>query len=177
MTLSTGWQELLLFAFVLVLTISAGARLIPLLKRWSFGQHAYEDAPKTHALKTGTPTMGGLLFLLALVATAVVAHLFPSFRSFDPTIDRLAILGIGCGFVGFIDDYLSIRRDRNRGLRARTKLFLTASSASGYFPALYLASAHLSQVIASGSVSASSSVRTTRSSFLVSRARSIARWN
>ena len=126
MTLSTGWQELLLFAFVLVLTISAGARLIPLLKRWSFGQHAYEDAPKTHALKTGTPTMGGLLFLLALVATAVVAHLYPNFRSFDPTIDRLAILGIGCGFVGFIDDYLSIRRDRNRGLRARTKLVLTA---------------------------------------------------
>ena len=125
MTLSAGWQALLLFAFVLVLTISVGARLIPLLKRWSFGQHAYEDAPETHAVKTGTPTMGGVLFLLALAIAAIVAR-------GNPLALLLVFLGFGCGLVGFIDDYLSIRRGRNRGLRARMKLLLTGCVAAGF---------------------------------------------
>jgi len=107
-----------LFAAVLAATLALGSPLIALLRRVSFRQHAYEDAPKTHAVKSGTPTMGGLLFALALLA-AVVWHR-------DAATLALAALGLGCGAVGFLDDYLSIRRGRNRGLRARDKFALTA---------------------------------------------------
>ena len=107
----------LLFAVVLVLTLALGKPLIAYLRRVSFRQHAYEDAPRTHAVKTGTPTMGGVLFALAL-AVACVWH--PARATF-----AIAFAGIGCAAIGALDDLLSIRRGRNRGLRARDKFLLT----------------------------------------------------
>jgi phospho-N-acetylmuramoyl-pentapeptide-transferase len=108
-----------LFALVLAGTLLLGAPLIRLLRRFSLSQHAYEDAPKSHAKKTGTPTLGGLLFWLALVA----AYLwYPSGMTAS-----LALLGLGCGAIGMVDDLLSIRGGRNRGLRARTKFVATAA--------------------------------------------------
>ncbi len=91
--------------------------LIDLLRRVSFQQHAYEDAPKTHAVKSGTPTMGGVLFVIALVIAPLV---HPDFATVS-----LAVLGLGCGLVGFIDDYTSIRRGKNRGLSAGAKFSAT----------------------------------------------------
>jgi phospho-N-acetylmuramoyl-pentapeptide-transferase len=119
MTLAPEWQAVLLFAFVVVLTISAGARLIPFLARRSLGQSAYEDAPQTHAVKSGTPTMGGLLFVLALLVV-VVLHFAAIW------VLALAGLGLGCAAIGFVDDLIAIRGGRNRGLRARVKLAATA---------------------------------------------------
>lgn len=101
----------------LALSLALGSPLIAALKRISFEQHAYEDAPQSHATKSGTPTMGGVLFFLGL--------LYAAFARPDPTTLALAVLGIGCGLVGFVDDYTSIRRGRNRGLRARDKFALT----------------------------------------------------
>jgi phospho-N-acetylmuramoyl-pentapeptide-transferase len=103
---------------VLAGTLVIGPSLIRLLRRFSLVQHAYEDAPKSHAKKTGTPTLGGLLFWLALVA-AYLWH--PS-----DTTASLALLGLGCGAIGLVDDLLSIRGGRNRGLRARVKFLATA---------------------------------------------------
>ncbi len=110
-------DALALFVATLSLSLLLGRPLIGFLRRLSFRQHAYEDAPKSHASKSGTPTMGGLLFPLALVVAAVWE---PS-----PAVFALAVLGTGCGLVGFIDDYTSIKRGRNRGLRARDKFSLT----------------------------------------------------
>jgi len=107
-----------LFALVVAGTLLIGAPSIRLLRRFALVQHAYEDAPKSHAKKTGTPTLGGLLFWFALVA-AYLWH--PS-----DTTALLAFLGLGCGAIGFADDLLSIRGGRNRGLRARTKFLATA---------------------------------------------------
>jgi phospho-N-acetylmuramoyl-pentapeptide-transferase len=113
-----------LFAIVLVATLAGGAPLIATLRRVSFRAHAYEDAPKTHAVKSGTPTMGGLLFALPLLA-AIAWH--P-----DRATMALAALGIACGCVGFADDYASIRRGRNRGLRPREKFALTLLAGIGF---------------------------------------------
>jgi phospho-N-acetylmuramoyl-pentapeptide-transferase len=100
------------------LSAVAGKPLIDWLARLEFRQKAYEDAPATHQAKTGTPTMGGLLFLAApLIAFAAV----PS-RS---TV-ALAVLVGGMSAIGFVDDTAAIRRERNRGLRPRTKFLLTA---------------------------------------------------
>ena len=116
------------FVLVLAITTAAGAPTIGALKGISFRQTAYEDAPKTHAKKSGTPTMGGLLFIIALVG-AVIA---------DPGRETFALLGIGtcCGLVGFIDDYTSVRRGRNRGLRARPKFLATAVVAALFLIAI-----------------------------------------
>ena len=119
-------QLALLFAAAFAASVLAGGPLIAALKRASLRQHAYEDAPKTHAKKTGTPTMGGLLFGLG-VLLAVAWH--P-----DAVTLGLALLGISCGAVGFVDDLRSIRLGRNRGLGAREKFALT-----GIAGALYLA--------------------------------------
>ena len=106
------------FAAALALSASLGAPLIAFLRKLAYRQQAYEDAPQTHQKKTGTPTMGGLLFLLApLVAVALTRD-----------AGSLAYAGLiaGSAAIGFIDDYLAIRRGRNRGLNARTKFLATA---------------------------------------------------
>jgi phospho-N-acetylmuramoyl-pentapeptide-transferase len=110
-----------LFVVVLALTLALGGPAIASLRRLSFRQSAYEDAPKTHAKKSGTPTMGGVLFAIGLAAAAI-AH--P-----DPATLAIAALGAMCAAIGFADDYTSIRRGRNRGLRAREKFLLTIVAA------------------------------------------------
>ena len=102
------------FALVAVLAPA----LIRYLRRAALRQHAYEDAPQTHQKKTGTPTMGGLLFLFApLVAFAI---------SRDLVVLAYGLLIAGSALIGFIDDFLAIRGGRNRGLNARTKFLATA---------------------------------------------------
>lgn len=110
------------FLVSFALAAALGKPLIAFLKRLAYRQHAYEDAPETHQKKTGTPTMGGLLFLVApLVALGFTGI------DFSPSIGLwLAFLVVGAGAIGFIDDDAAIRRGRNRGLRARTKFLATA---------------------------------------------------
>lgn len=93
--------------------------LLPALEKLQFRQRAYEDAPQTHQVKTGTPTMGGICFIIALAPVLV-----PVMRT--PLTTDLFWLVASCGAVGFIDDLLAVRFGRNRGLRARTKFLFTA---------------------------------------------------
>jgi phospho-N-acetylmuramoyl-pentapeptide-transferase len=95
-----------------------GALLLPLLRRLQFRQHAYEDAPETHQKKTGTPTMGGIVFALAMLPLALAWN--------DPLSLALCALVELCALVGFVDDLLGIKRGRNQGLTARTKFLATA---------------------------------------------------
>ena len=119
-----------------VVALVAGAVLLPLLRRLGVFQHAYEAAPQSHQSKTGTPTMGGLLFVAAIVAMLLMTR--------APLVTALGLLVVLCAAVGAIDDILGVRLGRNRGLRARTKflatallavVFLRATDASfGFFP-------------------------------------------
>jgi phospho-N-acetylmuramoyl-pentapeptide-transferase len=106
------------FALSLALAVTLGAPLIGALQRLAYRQHAYEDAPQTHQKKSGTPTMGGLLFLLAPLVASALAH--------DAVAGAFSLLIVGSAAIGFVDDYAAIRRGRNRGLRARTKFLATA---------------------------------------------------
>jgi phospho-N-acetylmuramoyl-pentapeptide-transferase len=105
-------------------TAAAGKPLIGWLTRLKYRQSAYEDAPRTHQAKTGTPTMGGLLFVAAPVIALAVE---PS-----PTTLALAELTVGMAAIGFVDDVAAIRHGRNRGLGARTKFLLTALVAAAF---------------------------------------------
>jgi phospho-N-acetylmuramoyl-pentapeptide-transferase len=106
------------FAVTFVLVAVLAPALIRYLRSAAYQQHAYEDAPQTHQKKTGTPTLGGLLFLIAPVVAIAVTR--------DPVALAYALLIAGSAAIGFIDDYLAIRGGRNRGLRARTKFLATA---------------------------------------------------
>jgi len=102
-----------------LLAVASCALLLPLLRTLKVRQRAYEDAPATHQAKTGTPTMGGVCFVVALLPLLV-----PSFRS--SLLNYLFGLVAVCASIGFVDDLLAIRLGRNRGLRARTKFLMTA---------------------------------------------------
>ncbi|EQD40853.1 phospho-N-acetylmuramoyl-pentapeptide-transferase, partial [mine drainage metagenome] len=92
--------------------------MLPLLRRLRLGQTVRDVGPQSHLQKSGTPTMGGVLFLLA----ATVATL-----AFGPR-DDLAWTAIGFtwanGLIGLADDYIKVRMHRPLGVRARTKLAL-----------------------------------------------------
>jgi phospho-N-acetylmuramoyl-pentapeptide-transferase len=105
-------------------TAAVGEPLIGWLARLKYRQAAYEDAPATHQSKTGTPTMGGLLFLVAPIVALAVEP--------DTTTGALAALVTGMAAIGFADDLAAIRRGRNRGLSARMKFGLTALVATTF---------------------------------------------
>lgn len=109
--------DLIWVAGAFVISAAFCGVLLPLLQRAQFRQHAYEDAPQTHQQKTGTPTMGGIVFVIVLV---------PVFALKDITlIEQIFFLVAACAAIGFVDDFLSIRSGKNRGLSARTKFLAT----------------------------------------------------
>jgi phospho-N-acetylmuramoyl-pentapeptide-transferase len=128
-------QAALAFGASLVVALALANPLIAQLRASKFRQHAYEDAPKSHQSKTGTPTMGGLLFLIAPLVCLAFAH--------DAVTVAFAVLVFGSAAIGFVDDLSAIRADRNRGLRGRTKFVLTA----------VVGIAFLAILVATGSVS------------------------
>ncbi|MBI2880288.1 MAG: phospho-N-acetylmuramoyl-pentapeptide-transferase [Candidatus Tectomicrobia bacterium] len=114
----------------LLISFVVGPRLIRFLKRLQPQQAVREDVPERHRSKAGTPTMGGLLILLALV--------FPTLLWADLThpyvwLTLLATLAFGA--IGFADDYLKIRRNRGRGIRAYQKFLaqVVVGAAIGLF--------------------------------------------
>jgi phospho-N-acetylmuramoyl-pentapeptide-transferase len=95
--------------------------LIGILVRRGFGQFIRDDGPQTHHVKRGTPTMGGIIFIVGGWLAYGLSHVV---TGTPVTASALLVLGLmtGLGFVGLIDDYLKVSRQRSLGLRARTKL-------------------------------------------------------
>jgi phospho-N-acetylmuramoyl-pentapeptide-transferase len=102
----------------MLLSIVIGPRFIAFLRRREIGQFIREEGPTWHATKQGTPVMGGLLIL----ASATVAYLIVG----KYTVPALTVLftTIGCGAVGFLDDFIKLRHRRSLGLSGRWKLVL-----------------------------------------------------
>ncbi|NOU76121.1 phospho-N-acetylmuramoyl-pentapeptide-transferase [Paenibacillus sp. LMG 31458] len=100
-----------------VLSLIMGPLFIPILRRMKFGQQIREDGPQGHLKKQGTPTMGGVIILLALALATL--------RFADKNTDLLILLiaSLGYGLVGFLDDYIKIIFKRSLGLTAKQKLF------------------------------------------------------
>jgi phospho-N-acetylmuramoyl-pentapeptide-transferase len=91
-----------------------------LVKR-GYGQFIRDDGPTSHHTKRGTPTMGGAVIIAAALISYAAAHLL-TWRA--PTMSAVLVLFLmsGLGFVGFLDDYIKISRQRSLGLRAVPKL-------------------------------------------------------
>ncbi len=117
MTLST---TLTILVSSFLLTVILAPIGIPVLRRLKFGQSIREEGPQSHMKKAGTPTMGGLIFLLAIiVSTIVVAMIFELFTT--QTVVLLLVL-VGFGVIGFLDDGLKVIFKRNLGLTSLQKL-------------------------------------------------------
>ena len=97
----------ILFAGVigLFLTLVGTPLLIKLLARKGYGQYIRDDGPREHAAKRGTPTMGGIAFILATIAAYFLSKVI---TGKPPTYSGLLVLGLmfGMGMVGFLDDYI-----------------------------------------------------------------------
>ena len=100
------------------------ARMIPLLRQKQFGQYIREEGPEAHLSKAGTPTMGGIAFILGTTVAVVVSMFMPA----SDTMGKIAILlsMYAFGAVGFIDDYNKIAKKQNEGLTPKQKLILQA---------------------------------------------------
>jgi phospho-N-acetylmuramoyl-pentapeptide-transferase len=104
----------------LLLTLLGTRYAIKVLARHGYGQLIRDDGPTTHHTKRGTPTMGGLVIVLATVISYLLACLV---TGHEPTASALLLLFlfVGLGTVGFLDDYIKISRQRSLGLRSRAK--------------------------------------------------------
>lgn len=99
-----------------IITLILGLIFIPLLRRLHIGQNIRQDGPKTHLKKKGTPTMGGIIMIIALFITSVTSGIMNK----DMIVLLLSTLGFG--LIGFVDDYIKIVKKRSLGLKAHQKL-------------------------------------------------------
>jgi phospho-N-acetylmuramoyl-pentapeptide-transferase len=100
----------------MVIAVAVGPQFIEWLRRQSVGQQIREEGPKHHFVKQGTPTMGGLLIIVAATAPFLVVSTY--------TWPGLTVLlaTLACAAIGFADDFLKVRRRRSLGLNGRWKM-------------------------------------------------------
>ena len=118
-------------AAALFLAIVFTPALIRSLRRRDIGQQIREELPASHVVKTGTPTMGGILIVLAALFGYLVGHL-GGYRTFTRSGILVLALVVACGLIGFADDLVGIRNTRNLGLNKRTKFAALVLVAVGF---------------------------------------------
>ena len=101
-----------------LIVVILGPIFIPMLAKFKFGQTVRDDGPQTHLQKNGTPTMGGVIMIIAILITGLTRA----------KIDKDLLVGLICitgfGFVGFLDDFIKIKINRSLGLTAYQKIIL-----------------------------------------------------
>lgn len=102
----------------LLVSLIGGIFIIPFLQRLKFGQEIREEGPVWHQKKSGTPTIGALIFLLgSTIAVGSMLYL----NMIDQDALAVFICALFFGFIGFVDDYIKVVKKRNLGLRAAQK--------------------------------------------------------
>ncbi|MGM9943752.1 MAG: phospho-N-acetylmuramoyl-pentapeptide-transferase [Lysinibacillus sp.] len=117
MTLATT-VTILVTSFILTVILAPIG--IPMLRRLKFGQSIREEGPQSHMKKAGTPTMGGIIFLLSIIATTVTCGLLLDVFTTHTVV--LLLVFIGFGIIGFLDDGIKVIFKRNLGLTSLQKL-------------------------------------------------------
>lgn len=117
MTITT---TITILAISFIVSVVLAPILIPILRRLKFGQSIREEGPQSHMKKAGTPTMGGVIFLISIIATTViVGNIFDLFTT--QSVVMLLVLA-GFGLIGFLDDGIKVIFKRNLGLTSLQKL-------------------------------------------------------
>lgn len=100
----------------MLITIVLGLILIPILKKLKIGQVVRDDGPQSHMQKTGTPTMGGIIMLITIVGMSL--YLYSQYKHILP----IALITLGFGIIGFIDDFKKLVLKNPKGLAPRYKM-------------------------------------------------------
>jgi len=120
-------------AMALLFSLFGTPLLIRFLARRGYGQVIRDDGPTSHHTKRGTPTMGGIVIIVATVIAYTIAHIF---SGRPPTVSALLVIGlvVALGLIGFLDDYLKISRKQSLGLTGKQKLISqgTVAALFGY---------------------------------------------
>ncbi len=122
----------LAIVIALLISLVLGPMLIQGLKRLNLRQYIREEGPQAHQVKSGTPTMGGLLILLALTASTLLC-----IRWDTPLFWALLLTTLAFGGIGFADDFLKMKRRQNLGLTAKQKFMLQFAAAGAVAWFLY----------------------------------------
>lgn len=109
-------KEIIAFSSTFILAVIIAPFFIPILTRFKFGQIIRDDGPSTHFVKTGTPTMGGIIFLISILIVSVIYSIQ------NPKILPVLIVTLGFGIIGFLDDYLKIKKKSKDGLFPAQKM-------------------------------------------------------
>jgi phospho-N-acetylmuramoyl-pentapeptide-transferase len=115
----------------LLIALLIGPFVIEKLRQFQISQYIREDGPQSHQKKTGTPTMGGVLILIAILLPTVLWS-----DPANPFVWLVVVATLAFGAIGFADDYIKVVKRRNLGLTARAKLALQATAAAGVAIAL-----------------------------------------
>ena len=129
----------LMLVAVFLLTVLIARVLIPMLKTFKAGVRILEIGPRWHKSKEGTPIMGGICFILAILISTLVLVLISVFRGEVYGLLPMAltlVLAVGNGLIGFVDDFCKLVKKQNEGLRPWQKLVLQLLIAVLYLVAM-----------------------------------------
>ena len=118
-------------ALSLLLSFIFTPTLIRILAKRGVGQMIRDDGPKSHHVKRGTPTMGGIVLILSTIIAYFASHLFTGVGITASAVLVMSLI-VGLGLIGFLDDWLKISRKQSLGLTAKQKLFGQAVFAAGF---------------------------------------------
>lgn len=125
------WKMLLAMVIAFAITGGMAPKFIPYLRKLKFGQSILEDGPTWHMKKQGTPTMGGIMFIIGIVVACI-------FMLRDTRAWLALVAAVFFGLIGFFDDYVKVVKKRNLGLTARQKSGLQVLVSIAYLISLRL---------------------------------------
>lgn len=133
-----------------LITAALGKFFIPFLHKLKYGQTILEIGPSWHKQKQGTPTMGGIMFIVGIIFSTIICvpmyykiaeacgmNVYETPLMMTKIFAALA-LALGHGMIGFIDDYVKVRKKQNQGLTPKQKLILQFSVTLCYFMAIHM---------------------------------------
>ncbi|MBQ9019189.1 MAG: phospho-N-acetylmuramoyl-pentapeptide-transferase [Bacilli bacterium] len=123
-----------IFAIMIGFLISTvlGLIMLPILRKFRVGQKISIFVGEAHRKKEGTPTMGGLIFILPTIVVTL-GLIITNKISYTSNLGIVLLVFIGYACIGFLDDFLSIRKGNNEGLTTYQKLFMQVLIAIGFF--------------------------------------------
>lgn len=129
----------IILAAVLTFILSAvlGPIVLPYLHKMKFGQSILEIGPSWHKNKQGTPTVGGVIFIIPIIIITLILG-FKNIFSADLRLLYSLIFVLLCGVVGFVDDYIKIVKKHNKGLSVKQKTIALMAVITLYLAAMYL---------------------------------------
>ncbi|MEG0853815.1 MAG: phospho-N-acetylmuramoyl-pentapeptide-transferase [Angelakisella sp.] len=140
-----------------IVTAVSGIWMLPILRKLKFGQTILDIGPKWHKGKQGTPTMGGVMFILGIVLAIVAGFMVYRLNTHtaigtqgDIVSGRLfygIMLAIAYGLIGFVDDYIKVVKKQNEGLTERQKLLLQLLFGTMYLLLLYISGDRMTTLI------------------------------